>query len=1223
MEISKIIQNPNDKTFKEYNDYLLGNNKNSAKKENIEEEIKNFLEGRGEEFKTTILLTRVRGIGLTGYKEGYFNEIIQNANDLNYHNDNNEIHFECKKNGCEYTLSATYNDRGFIISNIYSFLTKDSSDKKGKQTGRFGVGIKSLFLCIDSLEIESNIRMKFTIKEKKKRKELTKGTRKWYLKKGTGKWRLKKEFMVEKEISINNENNKEKTRLEIKFRFEKNKEYNLNLKKLAELIDYLTTDDMEIDINKIFNNGKKNEILFDIKSLMFMKNEYPIKNIIFEGTGEKFKKEIKLSRQKIEEYNDIVKKIEECKDPKKSNKNYTLRKEKLCIKERKTKKVLQNEDEKEYLSLNEEEYLLFSNKDNEFINAIAFPINENEVRTKYYSTYLVAEEEKNKYCFSVFVDVKNTNANRNNIGEEQDDTNEVVEEIRKEIKSIIEIMLSDELNKKIKDKREILKDISIIFHRIFATEINIYKREMYNSNLENIIKNSLIYNCIGLSNKNLPVLKNEDIEYNKNKNFIYAKEVKIGKDILCQYFGKEEDNGQKEQIFYLEEINNGKEFIDYNVKEAYLQLNDIYEKLKGIYENYIDGFSEILNYFKDEAEYVRDVINGDRNKKYIEICSIDEYIYEKIKVMKTEEEKKKIFQNICKVIGDLEITEVIDKGGVINKSKISFKDYLFSENINDEKNYSIQNYYNGKEMYEDLKNNLLDNKLFFEYVDVCKKEDYEIIFLKPNSVSRRGWKGEYDLIVKDLKFNNSNNISEENKTNFLEIILNDKEIAECISDYGNRFILSGKRNKFKHDSIYTWNKYPIEYYLKKNDANKENLKNLIDKNILYNERRFMYFETCKWQLIDISELLNISLSDEELMKKTIKLMYEYINYKNNNKNNYEGTIIESIIKKIENQKIKCKFENFEINKFNESIFTQLLKYDENKELEEIIKYFNIIITELTGEEIEVLGNEKRDFLKKILGKEIYAYNFNGNSKKNQIVYMSKDNIKIRSGDEKNNFEKVGEFKGEGDKIFIFFKTKDNNVNSVIKKVMQDIGGINNNLEWIDSFVDNVNGESSISSGEYEQHIEKMGKLSKYKNSEWKKNENIKIISKIKGINLYKSIQTILESRGNYNNHCPLCGKVIKNSKNNKINKDKLKLITIIDSDNKETPYIITICCEECINFIKNIFRKSWLEENLLKINLEVNSGQDISKDYNLDFELSPINIKIIKEFNDYFIKNIY
>jgi len=89
---------------------------------------------------------------LQGYREGYFNEIIQNANDLHC---GDSICIITGEDGNKLTLECQYDDKGFSLSNIYAFLNREMSDKTDddSQTGKFGVGIKSFFKFVENLRI--------------------------------------------------------------------------------------------------------------------------------------------------------------------------------------------------------------------------------------------------------------------------------------------------------------------------------------------------------------------------------------------------------------------------------------------------------------------------------------------------------------------------------------------------------------------------------------------------------------------------------------------------------------------------------------------------------------------------------------------------------------------------------------------------------------------------------------------------------------------------------------------------------------------------------------------------------------------------------------------------------------------------------------------------------------------------------------------------------------
>lgn len=80
-----------------------------------------FIQINMNELRKTILRSMSeKGLGsLEGYTEGYFNEAIQNVNDLNCAD---EICIDVNKNGNKYTIVFEYADNeGFSISNICFF----------------------------------------------------------------------------------------------------------------------------------------------------------------------------------------------------------------------------------------------------------------------------------------------------------------------------------------------------------------------------------------------------------------------------------------------------------------------------------------------------------------------------------------------------------------------------------------------------------------------------------------------------------------------------------------------------------------------------------------------------------------------------------------------------------------------------------------------------------------------------------------------------------------------------------------------------------------------------------------------------------------------------------------------------------------------------------------------------------------------------------------------
>ena len=242
------------------NEYLL---KRSGTKPDWMDE---FLESNRCKLVETICraISVQRGISsIQGYREGYFNEIVQNANDLHV---GDTIDICTEKVDTIYKVKCYYKDRGFELSNIYAFLNREMSDKVGdnSQTGKFGVGIKSFFKFVDSLKIDSNVLFDFRIS-----RDMDNNT-------------------VSGRTEINPTWNGEATCIEIEYRDTKINEF--NTRKLTTLIEFLDGN-MQYDYRKFFITGQDNEMIFDIRSLIFMrlksKSNKNISKLSFKGSCHK------------------------------------------------------------------------------------------------------------------------------------------------------------------------------------------------------------------------------------------------------------------------------------------------------------------------------------------------------------------------------------------------------------------------------------------------------------------------------------------------------------------------------------------------------------------------------------------------------------------------------------------------------------------------------------------------------------------------------------------------------------------------------------------------------------------------------------------------------------------------------------------------------------------------------------------------------------------------
>ncbi len=231
--------------------FLLGDTKE------IPDFLTPFLERTSNDLKSTInncVKTRnnpEKKDDLKKYKEGYFNEIIQNANDIvNLTGINNpsvevSVSKEAVTGGEKYSVVCRYPDKGFSLKNIYGFCTKGNSDKNASQEGMYGVGIKSLFCFVDEFSIESNIRLSVS---------------------------SAKSILDTVELSyIESANKSMTTTLSFSFTWlddeKQNKHAGFNTKKLKAFIDDVY--DKKADFSRYFFSGNDNELIFDARSLFF------------------------------------------------------------------------------------------------------------------------------------------------------------------------------------------------------------------------------------------------------------------------------------------------------------------------------------------------------------------------------------------------------------------------------------------------------------------------------------------------------------------------------------------------------------------------------------------------------------------------------------------------------------------------------------------------------------------------------------------------------------------------------------------------------------------------------------------------------------------------------------------------------------------------------------------------------------------------------------------
>ena len=217
---------------------------------------------------------------LKKYKEGYFNEIVQNANDVAQKQGictpefvvsvlkPEDLSLDGKTDQC-YQVCCEYPDLGFTVDNIYGFCTKGNSDKltEAGQEGAFGIGIKSLFCFVDDFRIDSNISLHIATDQKpldictlEKAKEWNGKTTKL-----TFSIRYQKPEVFEEPENLEK---REAGDVHANFNIDKLLGFIDTVKQLSEVEESDATK-LQNDLKRYLFNGCDKELLFDVRALLF------------------------------------------------------------------------------------------------------------------------------------------------------------------------------------------------------------------------------------------------------------------------------------------------------------------------------------------------------------------------------------------------------------------------------------------------------------------------------------------------------------------------------------------------------------------------------------------------------------------------------------------------------------------------------------------------------------------------------------------------------------------------------------------------------------------------------------------------------------------------------------------------------------------------------------------------------------------------------------------
>lgn len=429
---------------------------------------------------------------LKKYKEGYFNEIIQNANDVIWKTDkkNPIVDVIVLRQGMTYTVTCNYPDNGFSLENIYGFCTRGNSDKKSEngQEGMYGIGIKSLFCFVDEFEIKSNIYIKISSTNGKKLNNIS--------------------------LEVNNIKNNQ-TSLSFRFVYDEkkeNKHAGFNVSKLAKFIDEIYKENKDKSYNQFLFDGKDNEIVFDARSLFFTElrgnreEENSIKNIKFfksrdeEITGLKLDKgEEILNLKAIEE---TIKKDDNIKIKKVKIQNYN------------------------------DNYLLFHYKSKQI--SIAFRYNQNELydeklEDRLYSTYFIGTyESKQPFLWiktGCLINTVAINSSRSGLERENEKEPDVLEDIKLIGKNIVETLC--DLAQKDKDFLDVLCQLLWLYRNCsIEGENGLYPKYIFEDKLEYIESSIIKWSFF---NKKY-ILKEEDGICNQSKTVEKNKPLNSSRD---------------------------------------------------------------------------------------------------------------------------------------------------------------------------------------------------------------------------------------------------------------------------------------------------------------------------------------------------------------------------------------------------------------------------------------------------------------------------------------------------------------------------------------------------------------------------------------------------------------------------------------------------------------------------------------------------------------------
>ena len=621
--------NEENREIKRADNYLLG--ESTDKPEWLDDFLRTN-QRKMEEAISRITSPDANDSSLAGYSHGYFNEIVQNANDLHV---GETIQFNVSKSNNIYKLQCRYDDDGFKLSNIYGFLNRGMTDKGDDQTGKYGIGIKSLFCFVDSFEIRSNFCFSFSYNEEGKP-------------------------IADASLSGNNPR---KTELTITYR--ENEDNVFSTKKLSSLIDSLCgTAYIEDAVRRSFIPKQEEECLFDVRALLFLNlqsssgKKFNLRTMVFQGTSQWVKIECDPGGA-----SEIIEAKGVYKD---SPTKWNVRKMTISVR-------LGNVSDYANAKISiRKEYLVFFT-DNNARYAVIFPLHaSNEEYLAYnriFSTYYLKEDQKpNLFPIGAMIHSPYSNQQRTDLGDDEVRIKKAYEKIGEMLRNLYSAFCSETVTKSIYKI-----EISDIFHRLIL---------QYLDAPDNYTESPL--KMEGLRTEHLPkmmngdnrpfVVRHEAIEQYMKASWAEEHEIPGIKDDLTSLYYKEIES---EKVYDLEKdiLNNEQQVIE-GVRSVYKFLSEHWNS--GQY----NLLQELTGFFPCVKDFLAFSVSGQRwdeenSEHYLDDSDIDNWLSDHSDSL---EKEMRIKQEtlFLKLIGRYKLSKAIWYDGRIDESNLSFYSYLFN-----------------------------------------------------------------------------------------------------------------------------------------------------------------------------------------------------------------------------------------------------------------------------------------------------------------------------------------------------------------------------------------------------------------------------------------------------------------------------------------------------------------------------------------------------------------